>query len=60
MNIRIHRSDFTFEDFTGVEKIARSWNDDLLITLDDPNSIYGSSDRSVSVFGLTSIEIRVP
>ena len=54
MNVRIHKSDFTFEDFKEVDRIDRAWDGDIRLAWDD--DVF--TERVINSSRITYIEIR--
>jgi hypothetical protein len=58
MNIRVHRNDFTTEDYVNVLKIRSDFDGDFLIDVKDNFAEFGASEMYVYGRDITSIEIR--
>lgn len=55
MNVRVHKRDFTSEDFSDVDRVAESWGGDELVICDSNQDELARIDTRE----ITSVEIRV-
>ncbi|QIX17333.1 hypothetical protein [Burkholderia multivorans] len=55
MNVRVHKRDFTWEDFSDVDSVAESWGGDELVIRDSNQDELARIDAGE----IASVEIRV-
>lgn len=55
MNVRVHKRDFTSEDFADVDRVVKSWSGDELMLFDCNQDELGC----IETREITFVEIRV-
>lgn len=55
MNVRVHKRDFTSEDFADVDRVAESWGGDELVLCDSNQDELAR----IATCEIASVEIRV-